>query len=447
MRTIQVHIEENLKNLLAREDTDGDRRITIQDHGPHSFQVRATDGNNYLVEGTYYLSNLLQELALLREGGQAVGELDPRHIFEKPVSRFSRMIREHYWDGLTRRLDAAGLEKLMTDSKSGSNAAPRVYVPYSDPTAQAYFRKLAASGAVPGLKVIVLPEKITPEYVRSINLEPGILSLQLRQNGEGHWEGTPFVVPGGRFNEMYGWDSYFEALGLIADKRVDLAKAMVDNFCYEITHYGQILNASRSYYLTRSQPPFLTDMALRVYHELPKKESSREWLAGVLRTAIREYHSVWMNPERLTETGLSRYYAYGIGITPETEEGHYDAVLRPFAQKAGMDVRGYAAKMLKGEIREPALDEYFLHDRAVRESGHDTSYRIEGRCAHLNTVDLNALLYRYETDLAEAIARNFDDALPLANGQVTRSAEWQARAKKRRELVDRYLWDGERGLY
>ena len=65
------------------------------------------------------------------------------------------------------------------------------------------------------------------------------------------------MVPGGRFNEMYGWDSYFEALGLLEDDRVDLAKAMADNFVYQITHYGKILNANRTYYLTRSQPRFL----------------------------------------------------------------------------------------------------------------------------------------------------------------------------------------------
>ena len=86
------------------------------------------------------------------------------------------------------------------------------------------------------------------------------------------------MVPGGRFNEMYGWDSYFEALGLLEDGRLDLAQAMVEHFLYEIRHYGQILNANRSYYLTRSQPPFLTSMGLAVYARLPKGEE-RDGLA------------------------------------------------------------------------------------------------------------------------------------------------------------------------
>ena len=74
-----------------------------------------------------------------------------------------------------------------------------------------------------------------------------------------------YVVPGGQFNEMYGWDSYFIILGLLRANRLELAKGMVENFFYEIEHYGSILNANRTYYLTRSQPPFLTSMILAVY--------------------------------------------------------------------------------------------------------------------------------------------------------------------------------------
>jgi alpha,alpha-trehalase len=76
---------------------------------------------------------------------------------------------------------------------------------------------------------------------------------------------NPYVVPGGRFNEMYGWDSYFILLGLETDHREALGKGMVDNFLFEIEHYGGVLNANRTYYLTRSQPPFLTSMIRSVY--------------------------------------------------------------------------------------------------------------------------------------------------------------------------------------
>ena len=85
----------------------------------------------------------------------------------------------------------------------------------------------------------------------------------------------PYVVPGGRFNEMYGWDSYFIQLGLLRDNDVALAKDMADNFLYEIRNYGKILNANRTYYLTRSQPPFLTQMLLGVY----QRNKDPKWLA------------------------------------------------------------------------------------------------------------------------------------------------------------------------
>src|SRR5258706_14497905 len=75
-----------------------------------------------------------------------------------------------------------------------------------------------------------------------------------------------YVVPGGRFNEMYGWDSYFIIIGLLRDGRTDLARGMVENFFFEIENYGALLNANRTYYLTRSQPPFLSSMVLAVYY-------------------------------------------------------------------------------------------------------------------------------------------------------------------------------------
>ena len=95
------------------------------------------------------------------------------------------------------------------------------------------------------------------EYVRDLNDAPGLLAVAMKEvinpkTREKDLEGLPFVVPGGRFNELYGWDSYMETLGLLANDRVDLVKSMVQHFCFCIRHYGKILNANRSYYLCRS---------------------------------------------------------------------------------------------------------------------------------------------------------------------------------------------------
>ena len=110
---------------------------------------------------------------------------------------------------------------------------------------------------------------------------------------------NPYVVPGGRFNEMYGWDSYFILLGLEADHHEALAKGMVDNFLFEIEHYGAVLNANRTYYLTRSQPPFLTSMIRAVYENPASfaatpagRTEARAWLEHAYTLAEKDYTHV-----------------------------------------------------------------------------------------------------------------------------------------------------------
>ena len=78
---------------------------------------------------------------------------------------------------------------------------------------------------------------------------------------------------------MYGWDSYFIIRGLLRDNRIDLARGMVEDFFFEIENYGGVLNANRTYYLTRSQPPFLSSMVLAVYEAQAKQgQPDTRWL-------------------------------------------------------------------------------------------------------------------------------------------------------------------------
>lgn len=147
-----------------------------------------------------------------------------------------------------------------------------------------------------------------------------------------------------------------------------MAKGMVDHFVFEITHYGKILNGSRSYYLCRTQPPFLTDMALQIYNQLPSNTaaSNKAWLKRAIQAAIKEYHTIWVAEPRMdTKTGLSRYRPDGSGIPPETEATHFTHILEPFAEKHGLSVLDFSEKYNDGTLHEPKLDEYFLHDRAV----------------------------------------------------------------------------------
>ncbi|KAI9850048.1 MAG: alpha,alpha-trehalase nth1 [Thelocarpon superellum] len=466
-RRFLINVDATLEKLLASEDTDHNMQITIEDGGPKIISLGTVGSgghNRFDIRTTYMLSNLLQELTLAKDFGRTNVILDESRLNENPVSRLSRLIKHSFWDGLTRRIDASVIEKVGRDPKDWTNdPRPRIYVPRGAPEQHAYYLRVAKEQPELRLDVQWLPVgEITSEYVRDLNAKPGLLAVAMDEHvnpktGEKDMKGVPFVVPGGRFNELYGWDSYMESLGLLVNDRVDLAQSMVRNFCFCIEHYGKILNANRSYYLCRSQPPFLTDMALRVYERIKHEPGAVDFLRTALLAAIKEYHQVWMTEPRLDPTtGLSRYRPAGLGVPPETEASHFTHLLEPYAEKHNMSFNDFVQAYNHGQVQESELDEYFLHDRAVRESGHDTSYRLERVCANLATIDLNALLYKYETDISRTIHSIFGDKLAIPaefrargmkEGQVETSAVWDRRAKKRKAAIDRYLWNEAEGMY
>ncbi|MDE3058847.1 MAG: trehalase [Bacteroidota bacterium] len=452
---IVVDVRSSLRRLLEDEDTDNDQKITVNDfhvkgteRGNKSFWLHTVDGKRIEVAGTYYLSNLLQELTLAKEAHEDTAALEADHIFEPPAERIARSIRERYWSALTRTIDERGLLKILSDEKTKTiDGAKYLYIPSSDQLAFSYYTDVAKKFPQQNIKVVRLPEKVTPQYVHSLDGRHGLLSLGLQRNAEGKIEAIPFAVPGGRFNEMYGWDSYFITLGLLQDGKVELAKSMVDNFAYEIASYGAILNANRTYYLTRSQPPFFTSMIRAVYGRLPKTKENLQWLKHVLGMAIKEYHNVWMNSERLTWTGLSRYFDFGYGEPPEVEPGHFRMLYDSLAPKYRTTAQELEEEYKSGKIKIPELDRYFVHDRSMRESGHDTSYRLIGVAADLATVDLNSLLYKIETDIAAIIENEFGGSVQLENGKTEMSKNWVQRAEKRRQLVTKYLWNEQREMF
>ncbi|CAH7671903.1 alpha,alpha-trehalase [Phakopsora pachyrhizi] len=492
-RRFLIPVDETIRLLLEQEDTNGDFQISITDSGPKLLSVGTVSSNGFKrfdIRGQYMISNLLQELALASSYGRKHVVLDETRLSENPVDRLSRMIRTVFWPSLTRKIDGAGLLDVLKDPKDRSSRnIKRIYVPDDEPEMIDYYLKLAVDHPDINLVVERLPslDKITPRYVRSLNNRPGILALAMRkvksQDGAEELQGIPFVVPGARFNELYNWDSYFISIGLLIDGYTDLAKGIVDHFIFEIYKYGKILNGNRTYYLFRSQPPFLTDFALQVYSRLPPTsiKSNKKWLEKAIKAAIREYHTVWMSEPRLDRrTGLSRYRPDGIGIPPETESSHFTHILKPFALKNHMSINDFIVAYNDEKVSEPELDEYFLHDRAVRESGHDTTYRFEGVCADLATVDLNSLLYKYEIDIATSIREVLDDQLAIdddfqlsdfpfgsevdyqsgqggeedfmakgrrSNLVVQSSKEWFERARRRKALIDHYLWNDGKSLY
>ena len=414
----------------------------------------------FQIKGTYHLSNLLQELFHARKRGDKYLELDQARITEDPVRRLERLITTNWWNNLTRSIDASGISIAAGDSKpdNNGNSSPRIYVPRGTPEQHAYYSSIARERPELKLDVQWLPEgDITAQFIKSLNNKPGILALEMERDPITHnYTGLPFIVPGGRFNELYNWDSYFCAVSM-AETHPHIVKSILRHFIFEIIHYGKILNANRSYYLGRAQPPFLTDLALRTYRLTRHEAGSKQLLQRAMLAAMKEYHNYWMTSPRYDkDSGLTRYRPIGSGIGPETPASEFAHILAPHAAKYGMTIDEIGSAYTDGEIKDDELDTFYLHDRALRESGHDTTKRLEGVCADLATVDLNCLLYRYETDIADTIRTVFDDRLIVpaafcAPGQmadhVESSAVWDRAARKRKVLIDKYFWNEKAGSY
>jgi len=362
------------------------------------------------------------------------------------------------WSTLTRSMTEC---HSLTDIKVSTN--PVLYIPAEMPAPP----EVAALEQKCHLKVAELPrqiDKIGDLHPESLSAQ-GLLYLP-----------NPYVVPGGRFNEMYGWDSYFIVLGLEADHQEALARGMVDNFFFEIQHYGGILNANRTYYLTRSQPPFLTSMIRAVYENPASfpatptgRAEARAWLEHAYSMAEKDY-STWTRPEhKAGTTGLARFFDYGTGPVPEMaddatyyvdvlrwlvahpHEGgesfllkssqHPDAAESARLKQTSCDVHAGVVCMKAWFAGYRLTRDFYLGDRAMRESGFDPGFRFgpfDGTTHHYAPVCLNSLLYRYERDM---------EHFALLLGRPQDATRWDRRAKARNAAMHRYLWQPRAGVF
>jgi alpha,alpha-trehalase len=358
------------------------------------------------------------------------------------------------WDTLTRSMTDC---QSLVDPKM--KVAPVLYLPAGMAVPPA-LQKLSSDCSV---RIEHLPFEIHHlGEVDTSKIQPhGLLYLE-----------NKYVVPGGRFNEMYGWDSYFIVRGLLRAGRVELARGMVDNFFFEVEHYGAMLNANRTYYLTRSQPPFLSSMFVDVYDALRKSgHADPASLARAYADLEKDYEMWTRDPHLAGDTGLSRYYDFGDGPPAEAlqdESGFYrkvgtyfffhpaqadhyivenlPGVTEPVAGNAyAQQVCEVPSTMARAECekrREFKLSsDYYKGDRSMRESGFDVSFRFGPFGAathHYAPVCLNSLLYKTEKDL-EQISRWL--------GRTADAEKWNKRAEERKKLIARYLWDDKAGFF
>jgi len=217
---------------------------------------------------------------------------------------------------------------------------------------------------------------------------------------------------------------------------------MADNFLYEIRNYGRILNANRTYYLTRSQPPFLTQMVLGVF----QKTKDRKWLRDAY-PEIETYYRFWTTePHLVPQTGLSRYLDLGEGPAPEViaaerdAQGrtHYELVKDYFRTH---QITDYDVAQYYDRRTDQLTPLFYKGDRSMRESGFDPSNRFgpfSVDIIHYNPVCLNSLLYLMEMQTAEIAG---------LLGRADETQVWRKRAIDRAERINRLMWDARDGLY
>jgi alpha,alpha-trehalase len=241
----------------------------------------------------------------------------------------------------------------------------------------------------------------------------------------------PYVVPGGRFQEVYYWDSYFTMLGF-GPLQEELKRSMVRNFAHLIRTYGHIPNGNRTYYLSRSQPPFFFRMVALLAPDSPARAFA-EYLPE-----LRAEHAFWMQDSEQAKPGkpVRRVVAMPDGSLLNR---YWDARDVPRDESYREDVR--VAGSGGGDPRR-----LYRNIRAAAESGWDFSSRWLADGESLQTMqttsivppDLNSLLYGLEQAIAQACRRTGDDACVES---------WDARASARRAAIHKYLWNDATGLF
>jgi alpha,alpha-trehalase len=243
----------------------------------------------------------------------------------------------------------------------------------------------------------------------------------------------PYVVPGGRFGEIYYWDSYFTMLGLKISGKTDMLKNMVNNFSYLIDSLGYIPNGNRSYFIGRSQPPFYSLMV----RLLASEEGS-----GILQTylpQLEKEYLFWMKgADQLSATNRMFHHAV---LLPGGEllNRYWDENETPRPESFREDVE-------LSHISDQEIKKLFRQLRAGAESGWDYSsrwFKDVHSFASIHTtdivpVDLNCLLLHLEQTIAEA---------HQLNGNQETFQRFQALAARRKEAIQKYCWNEKAGFY
>ncbi|MDQ0783083.1 trehalase family glycosidase [Chryseobacterium sp. W4I1] len=263
-------------------------------------------------------------------------------------------------------------------------------------------------------------EKLWDELTRTAYEEKGTL-LKLPK---------PYVVPGGRFNEFFYWDSYFIMLGLQVSGRTEMMENIIENCSYLIQNVGFVPNASRTHFLSRSQPPYFSLML-----DLLFETTDDENIYIQYHDTLEKEYTFWMNGEE----GLGN--DSNVKRVAKTKDGdilnrYYDTENTPRPESYLIDI----------EDSENGDDEFYRNIRSACESGWDFSSRWFADGEHIQTietlslaeVDLNSLLWHLEKTLAKSSALQ----------ELTEKENYfTQRAARRRQIINTYFWDENTECY
>ena len=242
----------------------------------------------------------------------------------------------------------------------------------------------------------------------------------------------PYIVPGGRFREMYYWDSYFTMLGLNEAGKTALMRNMIDNFCFLVDTVGHIPNGNRSYYTSRSQPPFFSLMT-ELFSRTQEQPAINQYLPWLEKEYAFWMHGVESLGKQKGDT--MRVVSVGDGMVLNR---YYDALNLPRPESFKEDTR----------LAETATDKKRLYRdlRAAAESGWDFSSRWFSDKETLDSIhttdivpiDLNCLLYHIETLLAEGYAAQKKD---------DKNRIYAERARLRKQAMLQFCWNDSAGFF
>jgi alpha,alpha-trehalase len=376
---------------------------------------------------------------------------------EKPVANEISLTKPQSPDELFGPLfTAVQMQKIFPDGKTFVDCTPK------RAASEIMYDYGMQQGAGFDLKAFVLQNFELPE-------QPPVLEVggakDIRNHMNGLWElltrvpdqvnhggsllplPNPYVVPGGRFREIYYWDSYFTMLGLAVSGRIDLIENMVANFAHLIHTYGHIPNGNRSYYLSRSQPPFFSLMV-----QLLAENKKDDGVYDTYLDAIEKEYMYWMDGDKEVKPGealkkvvklpdgtfMNRYCDEA--MTPRPESYREDVETATRAAKSRMASMRFKDSASAAQYETKLKHQVYNDLRSGAESGWDFSSRWFGEKGDIESiqttqiipVDLNSLLYFTEKLLATQYRR-------LGNNK--KAGDFEKWAKERGEALLKYCYN------